>query len=151
MSAQLVSTFVMFLAGIMVGAVIDYIRYMATLLPKKSFLYKISPFIEIACWILLGLLSFYFLFLIKGGEWRAVDPIAQIAGIISYDLFFQRSVRFSGRVLVNILVRPFLFIGRLLFLIIRRIVLIIAHIVKFLFKPISKIYKTSQKWFKSKR
>ena len=151
MSAQLVSMFVMFLAGIMVGTIIDYIRHMATLLPKKSFLYKISPFIEIACWILLGLASFYLLFLIKGGEWRAIDPIAQIAGIISYDLFFQRIIRFIGRILVNILIRPFLFVGRLLFLILRKIVLIIARILKFLFKPISKIYKTLQKRFKSHR
>ncbi|MGM9950762.1 MAG: spore cortex biosynthesis protein YabQ [Lysinibacillus sp.] len=151
MSAQLVSTFVMFLAGIMVGAAIDCIRHTATLLPKKSVLYKISPFIELACWILLGLLSFYCLFLIKGGEWRAIDPIAQIAGIISYDLFFQRVARFIGRVLVNIFIRPFLFVGRLLFLILRKIVLIIIRILEFLFRPASKIYKTSKKRFKFER
>ena len=151
MSAQLVSTFVMFLAGILVGTLIDFIRHMATLLPKKSFLYKISPYIELACWVLLGLLSFSFLFLIKGGEWRAIDPIAQIAGIISYDLFFQPIIRFIGRVLVNILIRPFLFIGHLLFLILRKVVRIIVRILKFLFRPVSKIYKTSKKRFKSKR
>ena len=151
MSAQLVSTFVMFLAGIMVGAVIDFIRHTTTLLPKKSVLYKISPFIELACWVLLGLLSFYFLFLIKGGEWRAIDPIAQIAGIISYDLLFQPIIRFIGRVLVNILIRPFLFVGRLLLLILRKVVLIIVRILKFLLRPVSKIYKTLKKRFKFKR
>ncbi len=54
MSVQLISTAVMFLAGIMVGAVIDCIRYIISLLPKKSVVYKISFLIELACWLILG-------------------------------------------------------------------------------------------------
>lgn len=151
MSEQLVSTFVMFLAGIMVGAVIDCIRHMTSSLPKKSIFYKLSPFIEIVFWAILGTITFYFLFLIKGGEWRAIDPIAQIAGIISYDLFFQPILRFIGRVFVNITIRPVLFVGRLVFLIIRKIIHIVIRIVKLLVRPFSKIYKTSKKRFNSAR
>lgn len=151
MSVQLVSTLVMFLAGIMVGAVIDCVRHVTSSLPKKSILYKSSPFIEIAFWAILGTITFYFLFLIKGGEWRAIDPIAQIAGIVSYDLFFQPIIRFIGRVFVNIIFRPFLFVGHLVFLIIRKIIHIVARIVKFLVRPFSKIYKTSKKRFNSAR
>lgn len=151
MSAQLVSTFVMFLAGIMVGAVIDCLRHVTSSVPKKSILYKISPFIEIAFWAILGSITFYFLFLIKGGEWRAIDPIAQIAGIISYDLFFQPIIRFIGRIFVNIIIRPFLFVGHLVFLIIRKIIHIVVRIMKFLLRPFSKIYKTSKKRFNSAR
>lgn len=151
MSVQLVSTFVMFLAGIMVGAVIDCVRHMTSSLPKKSIFYKLSPFIEIAFWAILGTITFYFLFLIKGGEWRAIDPIAQIAGIISYDLFFQPILRFIGRVFVNITIRPVLFVGRLVFLIIRKIIHIVIRIVKLLVRPFSKIYKTSKKRFNSAR
>ena len=151
MSEQLVSTFVMFLAGIMVGAVIDCVRHMTSSLPKKSIFYKLSPFIEIVFWAFLGTITFYFLFLIKGGEWRAIDPIAQIAGIISYDLFFQPIIRFIGRVFVNITIRPVLFVGRLVFLIIRKIIHIVIRIVKLLVRPFSKIYKTSKKRFNSAR
>lgn len=151
MSEQLVSTFVMFLAGIMVGAVIDCVRHMTSSLPKKSIFYKLSPFIEIVFWAILGTITFYFLFLIKGGEWRAIDPIAQIAGIISYDLFFQPILRFIGRVFVNITIRPVLFVGRLVFLIIRKIIHIVIRIVKLLVRPFSKIYKTSKKRFNSAR
>ncbi|WP_413364255.1 spore cortex biosynthesis protein YabQ [Lysinibacillus sp. 3P01SB] len=151
MSVQLVSTFVMFLAGIMVGAVIDCVRHMTSSLPKKSIFYKLAPFIEIAFWAILGTITFYFLFLIKGGEWRAIDPIAQIAGIISYDLFFQPIIRFIGRVFVNITIRPVLFVGRLVFLIIRKIIHIVIRIVKLLVRPFSKIYKTSKKRFNSAR
>ena len=63
MSVQLISTAVMFLAGIMVGAVIDCIRYIISLLPKKSVVYKISFLIELACWLILGTITFYFLFI----------------------------------------------------------------------------------------
>lgn len=151
MSVQLVSTFVMFLAGIMVGAVIDCIRHMTSSLPKKSIFYKLSPFIEIGFWIILGTVTFYFLFLIKGGEWRAIDPIAQIAGIIAYDLFFQRIMRFIGRIFVNIIIRPFLFVGHLVFLLIRKVIHIVVGIVRFIGRPFSKIYKTSKKRFNSAR
>ena len=146
MSVQLISTAVMFLAGIMVGAVIDHIRYIIAMLPKKSVIYKISFFIELAFWGLLGAITFYLLFRMKGGEWRVIDPLAQIAGIIAYDLFLQPIFRFIGRVFTALFIKPVLFLFKFSFLFARNIIRICIHILKFLFMPIIKLYKTSKKW-----
>ena len=80
MSAQLVSMFLMFISGIAVGAVIDCTRTLIWQIPLK-WVHQIATFIEWIIWILLGVCTFYLLFLIKGGQWRVVDPLAQIAGI----------------------------------------------------------------------
>lgn len=146
MSVQLISTAVMFLAGIMVGAVIDCIRYIISMLPKKSVVYKISFLIELVCWLTLGMITFYFLFMLKGGEWRLVDPLAQIAGIIAYDLFFQPIFRFIGRVFTALIIKPVLFIVTFVFLIVRKVIYVIFRILNFIFRPITKFYKTSKKW-----
>ena len=146
MSVQLISTAVMFLAGIMVGAVIDCIRYMLLLLPKKSVIYKLSFFIELICWLILGIITFYFLFMLKGGEWRVVDPLAQLAGIIAYDLFFQPIFRFIGRMFIILMVKPVLFIVNFIFLIVRSVIRVFVRILNFLLRPIIKLYKTSKKW-----
>ena len=146
MSVQLISTAVMFLAGIMVGAVIDWIRYMLSMLPNKSVIYKISFFIELICWLALGILTFYFLFMLKGGGWRIVDPLAQMAGIITYDLFFQSIFRFAGRMFILLTIRPILFIITFAFLLVRNVLYMFVRILNFFFRPIIKFYKTSKKW-----
>ena len=145
MSAQLVSTFVMFAAGIMVGAIIDCIRYMTSLVPKKSIVSKLAYLIELTAWLMLGAITFYFLFVIKGGEWRAIDPLAQIVGIISYDLFFQPIFRFIGRLFVTIIIKPIFFIIRLVIKLIYGIIYIFVRILTISATPIIKIYKTSKK------
>ena len=146
MSVQLISTAVMFLAGIMVGAVIDCIRYMLLLLPKRSVIYKLSFFIELTCWLILGIITFYFLFMLKGGEWRVVDPLAQLAGIIAYDLFFQPIFRFIGRMFTVLIIKPILFIVTFVFLVVRSIIRVFVRILNFLFRPITKFYEISKKW-----
>ena len=145
MSVQLISTAVMFLAGIMVGAVIDSIRCMLLLLPKKSIIYKLSFFIELICWLTLGIMTFYFLFMLKGGEWRIVDPLAQLAGIIVYDLFLQPIFRFIGRVLTVLTIKPVLFIVAFIFFIVRNVIRVFVFILNFLFRPIIKLYRTFKK------
>lgn len=146
MSVQLISTAVMFLAGIMVGAVIDCIRCILLLLPKKSVIYKLSFLIELICWLILGIITFYFLFMLKGGEWRVVDPLAQLAGIIAYDLFFQPIFRFIGRMFTVLMIKPVLFIVTFIFLIVRSVIRVFVRILNFLFRPIIKLYKMSKKW-----
>lgn len=146
MSVQLISTAVMFLAGIMVGAVIDCIRCMLLLLPKKSVIYKLSFLIELVCWLILGIITFYFLFMLKGGEWRVVDPLAQLAGIVAYDLFFQPVFRFIGRMFTVLIIKPVLFIVTFVFLVVRNVIRIFVRILNFLFRPITKLYKTFKKW-----
>ncbi len=122
MSAQLVSMIVMFLAGVMVGAAIDCIRTLISYCSTKSIIYKLSYIIEVTFWIILGGVTFYLLFLVKGGDWRAVDALAQILGIFAYDLLFQRILRFIGRCLVNIIFRPIFFVAHIFVVVIRNIV-----------------------------
>lgn len=141
MSAQLVSVIVMFFAGVMVGAVIDAVRILFSKSSRKSIVYKLSHWIEIVFWLGLGMVTFYFLFLVKNGEWRVLDPLAQIAGIFAYDLFFQRSIRFIGRIFVNILIRPFMFVGYIFVWIIKQLV----RNALYLARSIGKIFKKNRK------
>ncbi|MEO4055544.1 spore cortex biosynthesis protein YabQ [Solibacillus sp. CAU 1738] len=141
-SAQLVSAVVMFLSGIVVGCVIDCARTIINTLPKKLWLRKITPIFEIIAWLFLGVCTFYFLYLIKGGQWRAVDPLFQLAGIFAYEMIFGRFFRFVGRVLVIIFIRPFLFIGHVVFRIVLFLFRFCVNIIKLLFTPITKLYTT---------
>lgn len=132
MSAQLVSIFIMFMSGIAVGAVIDGVR-----ISLQFFgVHRLVFLLEWLMWGLLGICTFYFLFLIKGGEWRVVDPLAQIAGIISYELLFQKIFRLVGRFFVNSIIKPFYFIGHLFVQVVRKIIIILVRLIKILVGPI---------------
>lgn len=135
-SAQLVSIIVMFISGIIVGAVIDAIRGTFQLFN----IHRIIFILEWLVWIVLGALTFYLLFLVKGGDWRAVDPLAQIAGIAVYELLFQKIFRLIGRVLVNSILKPFYYIGHLFVFSVRRIIIILIKITKNLLSPIYRIF-----------
>ncbi|MEK4423584.1 spore cortex biosynthesis protein YabQ [Solibacillus sp. FSL K6-1523] len=140
MSAQLVSILVMFISGIAVGAVIDCTRTVLNEIPSKI-MGRFTYIVEWIIWIFLGICTFYFLFLVKGGQWRVVDPLAQIAGIFAYEFIFQKIARFLGRVVINVLIRPILFIGHLIILIIRNVVYVILKSIALLVRPIYKLYK----------
>lgn len=139
-SAQLVSAVVMFLSGIFVGCVIDCARTIIHLLPKKNWLQKVKPILEVTVWIFLGFCTFYFLYLIKGGQWRAVDPIFQLAGIVSYELIFARFFRFIGRVLIFIFIKPIVLIVQFLFSIVRFLFRFCVRILTLLLTPFIKLY-----------
>lgn len=141
MNAQLVSIITMFCAGIIVGAVIDGVRIIFSHAPKNSILYKLYHFVEIVFWLAMGALSFYFLFLIKGGGWRFLDALAQIIGIFAYDLFFQRIIRFMGRIFFNIIIKPLLFIVYFFIWVIKKIV----RMTLLLSRPIGKFFKILRK------
>ena len=140
MSAQLVSMFVMFISGIAVGAVIDCTRILIWQIPLK-WVHQIATFIEWIIWILLGVCTFYLLFLIKGGQWRVVDPLAQIAGIVAYEFIFQRFIRFIGRMIVNILFKPVFYIVHFIVRILRTIIRWLIAGIMLLFRPITKLFK----------
>ena len=140
MSAQLVSIIVMFISGIFVGAIIDGTRTVLQMVPI-AFIRRITVFLEWLIWLFLGVCTFYFLFLIKGGQWRVVDPLAQIAGIVTYEFIFQNFFRFTGRIMVNILIRPFYKIGHLFVRFIRSIVRIIVSFIVLLNRPLLKFFK----------
>ncbi len=140
MSAQLVSIFVMFISGIAVGAVIDCTRYTVRQIPMQFFR-SLATIIEWIVWVFLGICTFYFLFLIKGGQWRVVDPLAQIAGIVAYEFIFQKFIRFIGRLIVNILIKPFFYIGHLFVRFVRTIIRWIVAAIVLLTRPIWKLFK----------
>lgn len=148
-SAQLMGAVVMVLSGIFVGCVIDCARTIIHSLPKKLWLQKITPVLEIIVWISLGVCTFYFLYLIKGGQWRAVDPIFQLAGIISYEFIFARFFRFIGRVFIFIFIKPIVLIFRFIFSIVRFLFRFCMNIIKLLLTPFIKLYNvTIRKLFK---
>lgn len=136
MSAQLVSIMVMFISGIVVGIVIDMVRITAHTLG----VHRIAFLLEWLVWIVLGICTFILLFFVKGGGWRAVDPMAQILGIFAYELLFQKIFRLIGRVLVNTIIKPFYYVGHLFVHVVRRIIIIFIKVIKGLIYPFYIFY-----------
>ncbi|KOY79923.1 hypothetical protein I6G82_18340 [Lysinibacillus macroides] len=151
-SEQFFQLIVMVLSGIAVGFIIDSVRLIVFSTPKRSSLRKWMMVFELLTWILLGGLTYYLLFWLKDGAWRAYDPLAQIAGIFLYQSFFQTFLRFVARTLVNITWRPFWFIVHLIITVIRHILQLFIHIVMFVLRPFVKIYSyLSYTFFKKLR
>jgi len=148
LSHQTVSIVVMFFSGLIIGATIDAFRFF-WLYRKTTRLYKVHRFFEIFLWIGFGIATFYLLFLIKGGVWRLIDPIAQFFGIYAYEKIMKRPFRAIGRVLNFIIIRPIKWLGFLIFGSIRFILNFIINIIKFLLKPFIKpLLKKFRKKFK---
>ncbi|MGE7916154.1 spore cortex biosynthesis protein YabQ [Lysinibacillus xylanilyticus] len=139
-SEQFVQLLVMVLSGIAVGFIIDSVRLIVFSTPKRSSLRRWMMVFELLTWILLGGLTYYLLFWLKDGAWRAYDPLAQIAGIFLYQTFFQTFLRFIAKVLVNIIWRPFWFVVQLIIATIRQILQILMNIGAFILRPFVKIY-----------
>lgn len=139
-SEQFFQLLVMITSGVAVGFIIDSVRLVVFSTPKRSRLRKWMMFVELLTWVALGCITYYLLFWLKNGVWRAYDPLAQILGIFLYQLFFQRILRFIARFLVNIIWKPIWFIVRLIIAIIRRILQIIIYIGALLVRPFVKIY-----------
>ena len=137
---QVVSILIMVLSGLLVGAIVDCTRFSLSALSQKSILRRMGYGVELIVWALLGALTFYILFTIKGGEWRLVDPLAQILGIFLYESVFQPVFRFVGRVFIFLIIKPIIaFIKFIRFLIVGTIRLVI-RIILILLLPFYKIY-----------
>lgn len=139
-SQQFVQLFVMVVSGIAVGFIIDSVRLIVFSTPKRSRLRNWVMVLELLTWILLGGLTYYLLFWLKDGAWRAYDPLAQVAGIFLYQTFFQTFLRFLARIIVNITWRPFWLLVRLIIVIIRQILQVFLNIGTFVLRPFVKIY-----------
>ncbi|WP_141905720.1 spore cortex biosynthesis protein YabQ [Lysinibacillus sp. Y5S-8] len=151
-SEQLYQLIVMVLSGIAVGFIIDSVRLVVFSTPKRSSLRKWMMIVELITWILLGGATYYLLFWLKDGAWRAYDPLAQIAGIFLYQSLFQTFLRFIARIVVNITWRPFWFIVRFIVAVIRQILQLFINIVMFIIRPFVKIYSyLSYTFFKKLR
>jgi len=133
-SDQTVSIVVMFLSGLFIGATIDAFRFF-WFYRKTTRLYKFHRFFEILLWIGFGVATFYLLFIVKGGVWRFLDPIAQFFGIFAYEKLMKRPFRAIGRILSFIILRPIKWIGFLIFSMIRFILKVIVALIKFLLRP----------------
>ena len=134
---QTLSIVVMFLSGLFIGATIDAFRFF-WFYRKTTRLYKFNRFFEIFLWIGFGIATFYLLFLIKGGVWRFIDPIAQFLGIFAYEKIMKRPFRIVGRLLNFIILRPIKWLGLLIIGIISFIIKIIVNLIIFLLKPFIK-------------
>ncbi|WP_042479054.1 spore cortex biosynthesis protein YabQ [Bacillus ndiopicus] len=140
-SAQLMSAVIMFASGIFVGCVVDSTRAVLGGLPKRQWIRQCAVVLELIVWIALGFCTFYFLYVTKGGQWRAVDPLFQLAGIFAYDKLFRRFFRFMGRLFVLLIIRPIYWIVYIIsrfFLVCYKVC---ATIVIFVFTPVMKLYK----------
>lgn len=137
---QVVSILIMTMSGLFVGAVVDGTRYLLSALSPKFFLRKMGYGVELIVWGILGALTYYILFLVKGGEWRLVDPLAQILGIFLYESIFQPYFRFVGRVFVLLFIKPIYLIIKFIFSIISGIIRLFIRIFMFILMPFYKIY-----------
>ncbi|RKQ14729.1 spore cortex biosynthesis protein YabQ [Lysinibacillus endophyticus] len=137
---QVVSILIMIISGLFVGAIVDSTRYLLSTLSPGSFIRKIGYGVELVVWVLLGALTFYILFIVKGGEWRLVDPLSQILGIFLYESVFQRYFRFIGRVFVLLTIRPILAIIKFIYSVIIGTIRLLLRIIAILFTPFYKLY-----------
>jgi len=136
----------MFVSGLIVGSVIDFVRIQTEKLPYRYI--KVVRFVcEIISWIALGFLSFYFLYVVKDGQWRAIDVIAQVLGIIMYDKFFYRVIRLLGRLFMNLIINPIIAMIRLIALILKKIVMLFIKLMKFIILPFHLFIKNIRKIF----
>ena len=137
---QVVSILIMALSGLLIGAIVDCTRFSLGALSQKSILKRMGYGVELIVWALLGALTFYILFTIKGGEWRLVDPLAQILGIFLYESVFQRYFRFIGRVFVLLIIKPIIAIIKLIKSIIYNTIRLVIRIILIMLIPFYKIY-----------
>ena len=143
MSINAVSLTVMFCSGIAVATIIDLLRTIIAGLNIRA-IRKFAAIIEVVAWALLGCATFYLLLIVKLGDWRAVDSLAQIAGIFCYHFVLAKIIRFIGAVFWKICSTPFIFIGHIFVGIIQKIINIFVKIIKLLRKSplnITKSYK----------
>jgi len=133
----------MIVSGVVVGAIIEGLRFVTESTPRRSFLYKYRIYMEIVAWIVLGLGTFYILYSVRDGIWRIYDPLAQLLGILLYEQVFQPVFRFAGRVFLRLIVRPLWFILKLLTTLILKLIQILARILGILLTPVTYIYKNT--------
>ncbi|WP_107943705.1 spore cortex biosynthesis protein YabQ [Metasolibacillus fluoroglycofenilyticus] len=142
-SAQLMSAVIMLASGLFVGCVIDSTRAVLGGLSGRQWIRQCAVVLELMVWVALGFCTFYFLYVTKGGQWRAVDPLFQLVGIFAYDKLFRRFFRFVGRVFVLLFIRPIYWI----IYIIGRFFLMCWHVCKsivlFILTPFTKLYKVT--------
>ena len=141
LSVQFLSLLVMIGTGVAAGAFIDMIGTGTAHAGKKSIIRRRAAVLEVIGWILIGCGTFYILFLVRDGAWRIYDPVAQVSGMLLYATFFYRPLRFLGRVLLTLVVKPVWFIIHLLVSLIRQIIRFVSKLVALPLRLIVKLFR----------
>lgn len=113
-SQQLLGLLAMLATGVLAAAAIDAVRTAAGGT-------RAGAVLEPAAWLLLGIAAYGVLFTVRDGEWRIYDLLAQISGLLLYELVFRRPFRFAGRLVRLLILRP-------VFIVIRGIVAAVVFI-----------------------
>jgi spore cortex biosynthesis protein YabQ len=155
LSVQFLSLLAMIGTGIVAAAFIDMIGTGTAHASRKSIVRRRAAWLEVIGWTIAGCWTFYILYLVRDGAWRIYDPVAQMSGMLLYASFFHKPIRFFGRIILLLILKPLWFIVNLFISIIRQIIKIILKVIFFLFtpivNPIVKLFrKISGKLFKKR-
>ncbi len=138
-SYQFLSLLAMIASGVATGFLVESFRDITNSLSPKFFLRKYRFLFEIILWAVLGFASYLLLFYLRDGNWRIYDPLAQIAGIGCYGLWFRTPLLVGRRIFMRLIIQPiWWFIYRIL-LIISYIIRIVIRIIMIIIFPIVKI------------
>ena len=149
LSVQFLSLLAMIGTGVVAGAFMDMIGTGTAHAGKKSLIRKRAVWLEVIGWVLVGCWTFYILYLVRDGAWRIYDPVAQISGMLLYVTIFYKPFRLFGRILLVLLIRPLLFLVRLIVSIISLVIRFSVKVFAVLFTPFVKIFRIiSGKLFK---
>lgn len=145
LTSQTISIFIMLCSGIIMGACLDGFRVFWST-RKHWRLYSSYRLFEWLMWIFFGIGTFYLLFLIKGGAWRYLDPLAQFIGIFIYSVALKKISRFIGSVLQVLIIKPIYFFVHVFVMIIHQLIRMFILLVKrILFLPLYLIRKFFKK------
>jgi hypothetical protein len=156
LSVQFLSLLAMIGTGIVTATFIDMIRVGTSHAGKKSIIKRRAAWFESIGWIIAGCWAFYVLFTVRDGAWRMYDPFAQISGMFLYVSVFYKPIRFIGRIILILILKPIWFVIYGIYTIIKKIIQFIWKTILLLltpiFHPVLKfIKKYSRNPFKNKR
>lgn len=152
LSVQFLSLLSMIGMGVVAAAFIDMIKTGTSHAGRKSIIKKYTVLLEVIGWVIAGCWTFYILFLVRDGAWRIYDPFAQLSGLLLYVSFFYKPLRFLGRIVLTIFVRPLWFIVRFIGLTVRKVFRLFLSGLALLFRPFVKLYrKHFRKLFKKRK
>ncbi|WP_303968629.1 spore cortex biosynthesis protein YabQ [Sporosarcina ureae] len=150
LSVQFFSLLAMIGTGIAGGIVMDLFGTIIAACDKRSFIRRWAFWLECIIWIMLGIGAFLVLLIVRDGAWRMYDPVAQVSGLLLYAAIFHSPVRFVGRLLLLVVLRPIWLIIRLVYLTIHRIVYVIVSILSLIMSPFTRLVKNIGKYLQKK-
>lgn len=150
LSVQFLSLLAMIGTGIAAAAFIDMIGTGTASAGKTSFIRRHSTVFEVIGWTIAGCWTFLILYIVRDGGWRIYDPFAQVSGILLYASVFHKPIRFVGRIILILFVKPLWFIISTFFSMIWKLLHFFLKIVFLLFTPFVKLFgKLKGKHFKN--